>query len=49
MSRPGSIVLLSPSAPGAGLLPDCDLSSLEATRVMGGSCGGYGDMGELDT
>jgi hypothetical protein len=24
-------------------------SSFEATRVMGGSCGGKGEMGELDT
>lgn len=27
----------------------CGLSSLDATRLMGGSCGGYGDMGELET
>lgn len=45
--RSGAVWLLSPSvlvagrpAVGAGLLPDCGLSSLEATRVMGGSCGG---------
>jgi hypothetical protein len=28
------------------LLGDADLSSFEATRVMGGSWGGKGDMGE---
>lgn len=27
---------------------DCDLSSLEATRVMGGSWGGKGEIGELE-
>ena len=24
------------------------LSNFEATRIMGGSCGGKGEMGELD-
>lgn len=34
---------------GAGVVPGSGFSSLEATRVMGGNCGGKGDMGELET
>lgn len=34
---------------GAGRPAEDALSSFEATRAMGGSCGGKGEMGELDT
>jgi hypothetical protein len=30
------------------LFGEADLSSLEATRAIGGSWGGYGDMGEAE-